>query len=915
MIKEFEWNKNSEILSEEEKYAYIKSMHNTKLDMEIDLDRIDKREKEAVNCYKSYFTISENEYNEMSDTVLLDFGPNVYIGRDMLFINGKQVGYTFAAGAEQKYTASKEIFKTGENYAFVVVEYAAGTTIWEDGKVIQAIAAGYTNEVEALPKKVDLINYKSELAVLSAKEEKDGIVLKFIDSSEMKITFYENGVYRFKYPYDFENIMDEMCIRDLNENFATVKADKTEICDNCVSAETPYNIIKIYFKPFTIEIYDKVGKLVYKNNGIEFAGNDVSLMKIDLTDNEHIFGLGENTLPTLDKRGRVEDIWVVHEAEKSDIPVPYYISTNGYGFYLNTAYHSIFDMGDAVKDKALVYVYDNKIDAFFINGPEIETIISSYAKITGTAPMPPRWAFGFWQAGFGVCTQEGAERTLDNYKKYDIPIDVLGIDPGWQKGSHCDLEWSDETFPNREEFLAKLKNEQINLILWMAPFANNLSESYKYHIENKTGLRTADDEPYPVIYWKGRNASAFDFCNEKMLEWLDEKVKNLVADGISGIKTDGGDAAEIPFDVKNVNGLDGKQLHNLYPLYFVQTMQKLLHKHIPGKRVVTWQRSSYVGCGKYPCHWGGDQLAEFKHLKSLLKGGQACGLMNVPFWSQDVGGFCLTPNTDEEFFIRSYEWGTMAPLARAHGGKTEPWAYGDRALEITKKYIRLRYSLLPYIYSLAYEAHLYARPIMAPLFYYNFGDEKTYSRDYQYYYGKNIMIAPAYQAGGKDDLSCDVEIYFPNGKWLDFWTKEIYSGGDTIVYNAAADVLPMFVKIGSIIPFASEIANTKQYNSENLTVKFYPSEEKSEFMFYDDDGESFDYLDGKYNIVKFDCINENGNIKIGAELIKNSYNKEYKGNYKFVVYSEKKPVSITVNGTKIDGAYDEKTHETVFDYR
>ncbi len=915
MIKNFIWEKSTEIISEEEKYAFIKSMHNTTLDMEIDLDRIDKREKEAVNCYKSFFTLSQEEYDGLSDVILLDFGENVYIGRDMLFINGKQVGYTYVAGAEQKYTASKSILKPGQNYAFVVVEYASGTNIWEDGKVITARPEGYTTEIEALPKKVTFYNYDKELFVSDIKTEEHGVMLRFADDSKMRITLYENGVYRFKYPYDFINIMDEMCIGELEENLARVKPVKTDISETEAVIYTEYNTIKIYFSPFAVEIYDKSGKCIYKNKGIVFSKNDVSLMEIELEENEHIFGLGENTLPTLDKRGRVEDIWVVHEAEKSDIPVPYYISTNGYGFYLNTACHSIFDMGNAVNDKALVYVYDNEIDAFFINGPGIENVISSYAKITGVAPMPPKWAFGFWQAGIGVCTQEGAEDTIDKYKVYDIPLDVMCIDPGWQKGSHCDLEWSSETFPEKDAFTDRLKKEQINLILWMVPFVNSLAESYKYHIENKSGLLNDKGDTYPVIYWKGRDSVALDFCNNKATDWLDGKIEKLAKDGISGLKTDGGDAAEIPFDVRNINGLDGKKLHNLYPLYFVTAVRKLLNKHIPGKRVVTWQRSSYVGCGKYPCHWGGDQLAEFKHLKSLLKAGQACGLMNVPFWSQDIGGFCLTPRTDEEFFIRSYEWGVLAPLARAHGGKTEPWAYGERALEITKKYVRLRYSLMPYIYSNAYEAHLYARPVMAPLFYYNFDDEKTYSRDYQYYYGKSLMIAPAYKAGGKDDLSCDVEIYFPKGKWLDLWTSKTYSGGETIIYNAAIDVLPMFVKIGSIIPFASEITNTKKYNPENLTVKFYPSEEETEFLFYDDDGESFDYRNGKYNVVKFCCINENGEIKITVDTVKDSYNKNYTGNYRFEVYSETEPSVVKVNGEKISASYNKETRMTIFDYK
>lgn len=913
MIKNLIWHKSTEFSSIEEENAFKKALRTEKGDMEIDIDRIDEREKNTISCYRSELLLTSGEYEAMSNEILFDFSENKYIIRCSFFVNGYKIGTTYCFGNEQKYVMPKKNLKPGKNNIFILIELAPGVLIWNNGTPADTyFPDGYVSEFKSLPTNVKISNFNICFEATSANVAEHGAVINFKNKSSMKITIYENGVYRFKYPIDAPNIMDEVCTDELSENLSEIDPENVEILNESMLIKTKFNNIKIIFSPFAAEIYDLNGKLIYKYAAC-ISDNNVTLIKADLEKNEHIFGLGENTNPTLDKRGQIEDIWVIHDFDKCDIPVPYYISTKGYGLYLNTSRHSVFDMGKTIQDKALVYVYDRTFDLFFLNGPEPEKIVSSYAGITGIAPLPPKWAFGFWQAGNGVCTQKGAENIIVNYNKYGIPLDVIGIDPGWQRGCSCDLEWSAERFPEKDNFLKELKDEEINLILWMVPFINDAAESYELHRSEGNTLKTDNGEPKHIMYWKCANALALDFESEGALKWLDKKIGKLVRDGASGMKIDGGDGAEIPFNIINCKGKDGKEIHNLYPLYFAKAIRSILEKHRPGKRIVTWQRSSYVGAGRYPCTWGGDQFAEFKHLKVLLKAGQACGLMNIPFWSEDVGGFCLTPKTDEEFFIRSYQWGCIAPLSRAHGGKTEPWAYGDRALKITKKYIHLRYLLMPYTYSNAYEAHLYSRPIMVPLFFYNLNDKSTYSKDYQYYYGKSIMVAPAYDTMEREDMSFDIEIYFPEGSWLDFNTGKTYMGGKSVTYTAAIDILPMFIKMGSIIPFAKKVTNTKHYNPAELNIRFYPAENTSSFVFYDDAGEGLEYKNGVYNSIEFSCKKISHTIDISIKTIKKDYDSNYTGNYSFIVYCSEKPESIMVNGKNKSFTYNEETKEALLD--
>ena len=864
-------------------------------------------ERDSLRCYRTNFTLDAEILNKPDNFLILDMGYQTHIIKIEFYINGTLVAKTYSSEEYVRFIIPKTVLKNGENVIFAVITEGAEMGI--RGKLV--FDDEYISELDSMPKNIELYGGEPLPCVTDFTNTPNEITLSLSNKKQGVITAYENGVFRFNMCQNDSTRANDLCIEQLENNLerVTITAVKN---DSGIEFKCGKNKVTVSFNPLLFKVFNETGDIIFNQISESLSGREINGVAISLGENEHFFGINENGHPHLDKRGSCEDIWVRHDFDRCDVYSPYYISTYGYGFYLNSSYHSIFDMGFSKTDTALLYTYNNDIDFFFIGANEPFEIVSLFTDITGKSPLPPKWAFGFWQAGFNVLTKEKAMYCVNRYNEENIPLDVLCIDPAWQE-NHSDLNWSEKRFPDHTDFVDFIKNKNnMHLILWTCPFATaEESEIYKRGLESGMFNVDKDGKFLRSNNWCGKASGLMDFESDATKKWFKEKLSKLLNEGADGFKLDGGDTFETPERMYNQNMESFKELHNLYPLMFAKTFHEICKKVNPNKRPVTWQRTGFTGSGKYPITWGGDQLANYHGTQCLIKGGQGAGMLGVPFWSQDVGGFSPTPTMYEEFFVRSYQWGVMAPLARAHGAKTEPWSYTEKGLKITGDFIKFRYSLIPYIYSLAYAAYKFGRPIMYPLFFFDMADKKTYSCDYQYGFGPSFMVAPIYEAAGNDEKIAARQIYLPKGQWIDFNTNEMYNGNQVIDYKAPLEILPLFVKCGSIIPFASKIDKVNKMNFGNLTVNFYPSDENTVFDFYNDDGETFKYQDGICNIIRFECI-KSLCTKIKITTKNSSYDKNYFGAFKCKVYS-KHPDSVTINGESVDFEYCEKCHTVIFD--
>jgi len=628
------------------------------------------------------------------------------------------------------------------------------------------------------------------------------------------------------------------------------------------------------------------------------------LLTWPLDEPEHIFGLGENTTEGMDKRGKQEDVWVIHSFEKCDKPVPFLLSTSGYGLYLHSSYRAVFDLGKTERQQAFCYVDNDRADAFVLAGERFTEMIRDYTALTGRSPLPPRWAFGYWQSATPSMHQARFEENIDTFARKDIPIDVLGVDPCWQQPGYQSWQWSERYFPEPEKFLAKLKSMGIHLALWTCPFLARSSPLYAEATGKQYVMRDEDGQPGEIDWWMGFDSGLMDFCNPEAAAWWGEMLRPLVASGVSVLKTDGGDTNETPPDLVSVTGHSLRELHNLYPILFAKTVHEAMQRVVPDERILTWIRTGFAGIQRYPCCWGGDQDADFGGGRVLIKAGQQAGLAGIPFWSHDLGGFAGRPT--EEYYVRSFQWGLLSSISRAHGSVAAPWEMGERAETIATQYLRLRYRLLPTLYSYAWYSHATGEPMMRALVLDYQDDPNVYQAEYQYKLGPDLLIAPVYEESGTDDLCARRQVYLPEGPWYDYWTDERLTGQQTLTALAPLDTLPVYVRAGAIIVYGPD-ANRASSIPDRLNVHVY-SGGNGNLTYYEDDGHSQAYLAGECATTLITALDRETDLHVEMASSTGEFNGQPERHHlDFWVHGLDSVAGCRVNGTPTtDGIFDER---------
>jgi alpha-D-xyloside xylohydrolase len=407
--------------------------------------------------------------------------------------------------------------------------------------------------------------------------------------------------------------------------------------------------------------------------------------------------------------------------------------------------------------------------------------------------MPPYWSFGTWlSTGFTDTSQKSVLELARLTRDKKIPADVIHIDCYWlQPSMWCDLEWDLENFPDPAGMLAELHEKGFKTCLWINPYVSVLSPLFKEGDRHGFFLKKSDGSTYVKDMWHGLQpeCSIVDFTNKDAAHWFREKLESLLDAGVACFKTDFGE--DIPEDTFFSNGLTGEKMRNRYSILYNRTVFETVRDK-RGEGLV-WGRSGFAGSQKYPVCWSGDPACSFPAMAAVLRGGLSYGLSGVPFWSHDVGGFYGTPN--EELYIRWTQFGMFSSHIRCHGTTgREPWRYGPESELIFLKYARLRYSLIPYIHTVAATCCETGEPFIRPLVFHWSKDPTLYSMDDQYMFGPDMLVAPLFSYEKKRP------IYLPEGGWFDFHNHQRFQGPAWIVFLAPLDVLPLFVREGAIIP-------------------------------------------------------------------------------------------------------------------
>ncbi len=552
-----------------------------------------------------------------------------------------------------------------------------------------------------------------------------------------------------------------------------------------------------------------------------------AFLSLDLHYDEHIYGFGES-YGDLDKRETEQVLWIQEGFSNASTATykraPFFMSTRGYGMYINTSNAVRCNVGNLEHTALSVIVDDTDfLDFFLINGPSLKDILPRYTSITGKPGLPPKWSFGLWMGRISYNRQDQVETVAQQLREQEIPCDVIHIDTDWYENDwECDLEFGASKFPDPAGMMTTLSEAGFRVCLWQWPNMVVTSDMFHEALEHGYLVTRKNGKAYLFTGFE-QDAGFIDYSNPDAVAWVQEKFRKLFELGVAVIKVDFGEGA--PPDAV-YHGVGSESMHSLYPLLYNKAIYDITQEyHDYG---VVWARSAWAGSQRYPVHWSGDGISRYEDLACVLRATLSFGMTGFPFYSHDIGGFSGLPSSDE--YIRWAQLGLFASHSRAHGvPPREPWEYGEEANKIFRKYTNLRYQLMPYIYSQSVVCCDTSIPMVRALVLDYQDDPTTYTLDDQYLFGDSILIAPILNAVNRR------RVYFPAGDWVDYWTGEVISGPSWKMVDAPLDTMPMYVRSGAIIPFAPLMQYVDEKPTDPLTLKIYHPHDSGQFTIHEED--------------------------------------------------------------------------------
>lgn len=624
--------------------------------------------------------------------------------------------------------------------------------------------------------------------------------------------------------------------------------------------------VRINKDAFGINVYDKNGRLLSGDGkGMYTDSGSVGCVK-KLAPDEHFFGFGER-MDFLDQRnkqvklnvgrgkGQPHIVGAYNVLEANYSPIPFFMSTNGYGIFFHNAFPTTWDMGYSSGNEYRFSATGGELDYYFIHGPKFKNILSQYVTLTGRSPLIPKFALGLHVGTYSGGTWNYEHLTSDSYvielarklREMGIPVDILWLDSTWRifgkvggKGA-TSFEWR-ETFKNPKGMFDSLYKMNYSMVgLHLRP-----------RFDNGNAIKLLDTArilgyTYPENNQPGEFVNFFDSASVNW--WWNHGVMRVASLGAKFLKTDEGSAFGGLANESSKTGPSGKdiaKLHNIFPLAYAKAPYEKFEKY-NGIRGLNHTREGYAGIQRYPFIFAGDWPSEWQYFEPVIKAGLNIGLSGVGYWTHCMGGF--EHIADPELYIRWCQFGMMSPIAMVfgmdHPGYKEPWNYGDTALRIFKKYDSLRYSMLPYLYSYAWQQYKTGVPMMRALVMHYQDDPNVYNITDQYMLGEELMVCPVTTKGAQTRV-----VYLPKGDWYDFHTGKKLAGGRWLNIVSPLDILPMFVKAGSIIPGQPPMKYTDEKQLETITLNIFPGE-KGSFTLYEDDGKSLGYQQGDHAETEF----------------------------------------------------------------
>src|SRR3989441_1784816 len=715
---------------------------------------------------------------------------------------------------------------------------------------------------------------------------KDGVELT-AGTARVRITVFCNGIYRVRVAPDgnFHKDFSWAVIQSPEPPSVKIEENQKEI--RIIGGNV---IAAVQKAPLLIQFPDAAGTVYLADEPdlpMAWNGKRVHIWK-KMPADENYYGLGDKAGP-MNRRNHSFTNWNTDEFgwQESTDPlyktIPFFIGLRkgmAYGVFFDNAYRSVFDFGKESPDYFSFGAEGGELNYYFIAGPDPKKILEEYTAMTGRSPLPPLWTLGYQQCRYSYYPESRAREIVKTLREKKIPADAIYFDIDYQQGN-APFTINREYFPTFEKMIADFRAQGMHTILitdlHIKKDPNHAYAPYDSGMKNDVFVKNPDGSVFVGTVWPGESVFP-DFTLTRVRDWWGGLYKDFVGMGAAGFWNDMNEPAlflradkTMPLDVvhrlDDGTTLDHRAIHNIYGMQNVRATYDGLRKLQANERPFVLTRAAYSGAQRYSATWTGDNSSNWNHLKMSTPMLLSMGISGFPLIGDDIGGFAGSPTAD--LLTRWFEVGALNPIYRDHTAKgtadQEPWVHSPEHEAIRRKYIELRYRLMPYLYTGIEETARTGLPLMRPLFLEYPQASEFYGDNRDFLFGRDLFVAPV-----TTEMIDAEEISLPPGEWHAYWTSEKHAHKENIKLHPILDDVPLYVRAGAIVPEQPVVQSTDEKPRGPLELRVYPpgtgQGEDCRGSLYLDDGHTFAYRSGEFLRVNYACQVNSGNITVTSKV-------------------------------------------------
>ncbi len=665
----------------------------------------------------------------------------------------------------------------------------------------------------------------------------------------LKVEFYSPSVVKCEFiPFE-STVFDSSRVVIANpiENFSV---SFNEAADR-LFFETDSIKVQIMKYPVRLTYFDAAGNTLLEEDeslGHRIEGNTAAIY-YEYQNGTCVYGSGE-TGTSLDLSGGTYSFYNTQAYGYHGAPgvmavnVPFITTNKGFGVYFDSHLPSELNVGDNSSNIRFGTEREH-LRYYFIYGSDYASQLEKYTWLTGRQPMPPKWALGYIQSRYGYRTESEARSMVSTMRSKNIPLDVIVLDWNWQN-EMGDLDWSASAFPTPFNMMQDFMDTGVKTVAITEPYVTQYADKYNTAYNNGYFASNEDGEPYMLGGWWSCNCDAglIDMTNPEVALWWWDQHSTFMGGVMAGLWTDLGEPERHPSDMIHYGG-SADEVHNLFNNYWAETIFNGLASDRPNERVFNLTRAGFAGIQRFGVFtWSGDVGADWSGLEPQIAIMLNCAMSGIAFEHSDLGGFCCG-NPNGNLHTRWMQMGTFSPIMRAHGVDSdpqEPWGYGSSYERFCKKAIELRYSLLPYNYTMIRKTCDKGIPITRPLSWEVPDNTSLFNNQSGYFWGDDMLVFPIVATGNSKNIT------LPSGGWINYHTNQKYGAAGNYTVSSDMNQIPVYIREGAIIPTAPVRNYIGETPDDTVIVKCYPANGlNKDFVLYEDDGTSNSYTIGEYS--------------------------------------------------------------------